>query len=106
MKQKQLKGKGNEATTVPHALKPSHGMISFVPRVHCLYPLSVHAFIHSFLPSALEQDIVPWKKDSESKRCMKCSREFNIHRRKHHCRLCGDVICKKCSSFFPFSEAC
>lgn len=54
---------------------------------------------------ALEQDIVPWKKDSESKRCMKCSREFNIHRRKHHCRLCGDVICKKCSSFFPFSEA-
>ena len=55
---------------------------------------------------ALEQDIVPWKKDSEQKRCMKCSREFNIRYRKHHCRLCGDIICKSCSNFFPITEAC
>jgi rabenosyn-5 len=54
----------------------------------------------------LEQEIVPWKKDSDQKRCMKCLREFNLRRRKHHCRLCGDIICKSCSSFFPLSEAC
>ncbi len=54
----------------------------------------------------LEQGIVPWKKDSDQKRCMKCRREFNVRRRRHHCRLCGDVICKRCSNFYPFTEAC
>ena len=54
----------------------------------------------------LEQSVVPWRPDKEEKRCMSCGRGFNIRRRKHHCRLCGDIICKDCSQFMTLSQAC
>ncbi|KAF4316741.1 hypothetical protein BBI17_007343 [Phytophthora kernoviae] len=31
------------------------------------------------------------------KNCCVCQGSFTISRRKHHCRLCGDVTCSKCS---------
>ncbi|KAG7394746.1 hypothetical protein PHYBOEH_004696 [Phytophthora boehmeriae] len=31
------------------------------------------------------------------KNCCVCQGGFSISRRKHHCRLCGDVTCSKCS---------
>ena len=30
-----------------------------------------------------------WQKDSETKACYECAREFNLFVRKHHCRMCG-----------------
>ncbi|CAG8515628.1 8393_t:CDS:10 [Funneliformis caledonium] len=39
------------------------------------------------------------KIDSEADRCMNCSEEFyTIFRRKHHCRVCGKVVCHACST--------
>lgn len=29
--------------------------------------------------------------------CVLCSKAFTVLRRKHHCRVCGDVVCSKCS---------
>nr|AAR05401.1 putative phosphatidylinositol-4-phosphate binding protein [Phytophthora sojae] len=43
---------------------------------------------------ALEKNWVP----NESRSCCTvCSRKFHkLHRRRQHCRMCGDVICKTC----------
>ena len=29
--------------------------------------------------------------------CMICSNEFTLLNRRHHCRVCGDIICVECS---------
>lgn len=39
-----------------------------------------------------------WVPDSRADRCMSCSESFVIWRRKHHCRLCGRVVCWSCST--------
>ena len=37
-------------------------------------------------------------KDKEAKRCKRCNVDFHsVKRRKHHCRMCGFVVCDKCS---------
>ncbi|KAG7176344.1 FYVE, RhoGEF and PH domain-containing protein 4-like [Homarus americanus] len=38
------------------------------------------------------------RSDSVTK-CMLCSSQFTMVRRKHHCRACGEVVCSKCSGF-------
>ncbi|KAG7086564.1 hypothetical protein E1B28_002511 [Marasmius oreades] len=43
---------------------------------------------------ASEQRITPWQEDSEVNRCPICSSSFHpLSNRKHHCRLCGKIIC-------------
>ncbi|XP_013362353.1 PREDICTED: FYVE, RhoGEF and PH domain-containing protein 3 isoform X2 [Chinchilla lanigera] len=40
------------------------------------------------------------KRDKEKQSCKSCGETFNsITKRKHHCKLCGVVICGKCSEF-------
>ena len=53
----------------------------------------------------LEKTIVKWTPDKEVQFCRRCSKSFNVRRRRHHCRLCGSIMCKKCSIFLLFSEA-
>ncbi|XP_037714774.1 RUN and FYVE domain-containing protein 2 isoform X1 [Drosophila subpulchrella] len=38
-----------------------------------------------------------WAPDSIATHCTACEREFNLTRRKHHCRSCGEIFCKACS---------
>jgi len=38
-------------------------------------------------------------------RCPECAQGFNLIRRKHHCRLCGSILCHDCSNFIPLPEA-
>ena len=49
--------------------------------------------------------MVPWVADDDAKLCFICKKSFTIARRKHHCRLCGLLICGKCSEFLPLSSA-
>ncbi|XP_065092864.1 putative 1-phosphatidylinositol 3-phosphate 5-kinase isoform X2 [Ochlerotatus camptorhynchus] len=37
-----------------------------------------------------------WMPDSTSIECYDCSAKFSTFRRKHHCRLCGQIFCTKC----------
>lgn len=39
-----------------------------------------------------------WVPDSCADKCACCNEHFGIWRRKHHCRLCGQVVCWACSS--------
>ncbi|CAL7940162.1 unnamed protein product [Xylocopa violacea] len=38
-----------------------------------------------------------WANDRLVTHCKSCNREFNITRRKHHCRNCGKIFCHACS---------
>lgn len=38
-----------------------------------------------------------WIPDDEVKRCSRCSTEFSVITRKHHCRKCGKIFCGNCS---------
>ncbi|XP_030762817.1 1-phosphatidylinositol 3-phosphate 5-kinase [Sitophilus oryzae] len=37
-----------------------------------------------------------WMPDSVSKECYECSEKFTTFRRKHHCRVCGQIFCSQC----------
>jgi hypothetical protein len=39
----------------------------------------------------------PWADDRASPACFGCATQFTLFNRKHHCRHCGFVFCKKCS---------
>ncbi|XP_029667860.1 RUN and FYVE domain-containing protein 2-like isoform X1 [Formica exsecta] len=47
--------------------------------------------------SALQEGSVTWANDRLVTQCKGCSREFNMTRRKHHCRNCGNIFCSACS---------
>lgn len=43
---------------------------------------------------ALEQSIISWEEDASVSQCPFCQQEFtNYSFRRHHCRLCGRVVC-------------
>lgn len=37
-----------------------------------------------------------WMPDSVSKECYDCGEKFTAFRRKHHCRVCGQIFCSQC----------
>lgn len=37
-----------------------------------------------------------WIHDSVSRQCYECNEKFTTFRRKHHCRVCGQIFCSKC----------
>ncbi|KAG0127794.1 hypothetical protein HOY82DRAFT_490098 [Tuber indicum] len=39
-----------------------------------------------------------WMKDEVCKECFLCGNTFSAWRRKHHCRLCGQIFCSKCTT--------
>mmetsp|Transcript_4381 Transcript_4381/g.12074 ORF Transcript_4381/g.12074 Transcript_4381/m.12074 type:complete len:1827 (+) Transcript_4381:66-5546(+) len=41
-----------------------------------------------------------WMPDQLCKQCYSCETHFTVFRRRHHCRLCGQVFCNQCSAFF------
>uniref|UniRef100_H2ZA54 FYVE-type domain-containing protein n=1 Tax=Ciona savignyi TaxID=51511 RepID=H2ZA54_CIOSA len=52
-----------------------------------------------------EQTLVPWVRDNDVPYCPTCGDRFNVTRRRHHCRLCGSIMCTKCSLFISFQFA-
>uniref|UniRef100_A0A8C5PUL5 1-phosphatidylinositol 3-phosphate 5-kinase n=1 Tax=Leptobrachium leishanense TaxID=445787 RepID=A0A8C5PUL5_9ANUR len=37
-----------------------------------------------------------WMPDSQCKECYDCGEKFTTFRRRHHCRLCGQIFCSRC----------
>lgn len=54
---------------------------------------------------AHERSIVMWAEDKDVPLCPFCARTFNLARRRHHCRLCGGIMCDECSEFLTFDYA-
>ncbi|KAI1801795.1 hypothetical protein F4811DRAFT_437659 [Daldinia bambusicola] len=42
---------------------------------------------------AIEQSIVTWEEDGKVPKCRFCKQEFTWTFRRHHCRICGQVVC-------------
>jgi hypothetical protein len=40
-----------------------------------------------------------WMPDDQVKECYECNEKFTTFRRRHHCRVCGQIFCGKCSEF-------
>ncbi|KND00886.1 uncharacterized protein SPPG_09166 [Spizellomyces punctatus DAOM BR117] len=56
-----------------------------------------------------EQTIVSWEDDNSVTSCPLCSKTFGaITNRRHHCRLCGRVVCGSpgCSMMIPLQVSC
>ncbi|KAI8141441.1 FYVE zinc finger-domain-containing protein [Fennellomyces sp. T-0311] len=50
-----------------------------------------------------EQSVTKWEDDKSVTHCPLCSSTFTITNRKHHCRLCGRIVCGniRCSKMIP-----
>lgn len=52
-----------------------------------------------------EIDLCNWKNDNDYKNCNICNILFGFFIRKHHCRICGDIVCgdlnRRCSMIVP-----
>ncbi|WFD44769.1 carboxypeptidase Y-deficient [Malassezia psittaci] len=42
---------------------------------------------------AAEQSVVKWQEDAQVSRCNLCNIPFSLAVRRHHCRLCGRIVC-------------
>lgn len=51
-----------------------------------------------FQPSALAQK-KEWVNDGARSNCSLCVQSFSMLRRRHHCRVCGEVVCSSCTVF-------
>lgn len=50
------------------------------------------------------QRLIPWASDSTAESCTCCHEPFSaIANRRHHCRLCGRLLCASCSSIIPIT---
>ncbi|EQC29994.1 hypothetical protein SDRG_12274 [Saprolegnia diclina VS20] len=38
-----------------------------------------------------------WVHDQARPHCNSCTAKFTFLRRRHHCRVCGEVVCRKCT---------
>lgn len=54
---------------------------------------------------AIEKSVVSWVNDSDVPFCPDCGNKFNIRNRRHHCRLCGSIMCRRCMDFVPLPLA-
>ncbi|XP_046896510.1 rabenosyn-5 [Hypomesus transpacificus] len=54
---------------------------------------------------AIEKSVVSWVNDSDVPFCPDCGNKFNMRNRRHHCRLCGSIMCRRCMEFVPLQLA-
>ena len=59
---------------------------------------------HIYHPD-FEKSVIPWTEDALVPLCLFCGAPFGIFRRRHHCRLCGTILCDECSKLLPVPAA-
>ncbi|GLJ13693.1 hypothetical protein SUGI_0218340 [Cryptomeria japonica] len=63
-------------------------LLDFVERVRAWIPRRAD-------PSKISRDF--WMPDHSCRVCYECDSQFTIFNRRHHCRICGRVFCRKCT---------
>jgi rabenosyn-5 len=53
----------------------------------------------------INTQVIPWVSDSSYHDCHVCHSNFGLLNRKHHCRLCGQLICQNCSKSIPLTSS-
>ena len=61
------------------------------------YVLLLYFLPHTIVELA-KQSGRKWADDSEATSCITCKMQFSMTNRKHHCRNCGQIFCKDCST--------
>lgn len=53
-----------------------------------------------------EKYVAPWIPDRKATACMVpgCTTKFNMLNRRHHCRQCGNLICRSCVGYAPVKK--
>ena len=78
-----------------------------LPNIARSRSLSAQSSSHSLLdsstddhePSNLANSHIVWERDEDVPACRICGKEFNVLVRRHHCRVCGRIVCAKCSKY-------
>jgi hypothetical protein len=62
---------------------------------------------NALLTRALGSQNLLTKRDfrKDGPNCYMCLKAFSVFRRKHHCRVCGDVVCSSCSDMKTLRQA-
>ncbi|KAN0060472.1 Mitochondrial distribution and morphology protein 12 [Thecaphora frezii] len=60
------------------------------------YQTSADAFIRRMRGEGLSRKF--WMADENAKECRECLTVFTPFRRKHHCRICGQIFCGRCAA--------
>ncbi|XP_044009254.1 1-phosphatidylinositol 3-phosphate 5-kinase isoform X2 [Aphidius gifuensis] len=74
----------NEGRSLPNVLKRISNIVA-----------SKSSNLKSYKDSQLRSY---WMPDNVAKQCYECSERFTTFRRRHHCRVCGQIFCSKCCS--------
>lgn len=97
----------------PYGVRPPDGIPRPVSSVAFWEYLVKSLGLSSASAQRMSDDIIPaqeipvthlkpasvWIPDSEVTECQMCMKPFSFLVRKHHCRLCGRVICGECSKY-------
>ncbi|KRY35020.1 Rabenosyn-5 [Trichinella spiralis] len=67
------------------------------------YPMDINKRKGTF--EIFEQTVVPWISNDDVKLCQFCEVKFSLTRRRHHCRLCGKILCSDCCIFISLDFA-
>lgn len=59
-----------------------------------------HSLLRKSVPTSPLENRQDWMPDQLCKQCHGCEQPFTVFRRRHHCRLCGQVFCSSCSASF------
>lgn len=72
--------------------------------------LEISGKINEFKLREFEHKLVEWQPANDISNCPICQVSFSLFNRKHHCRICGDVVCgnaaRGCSMVVPIGILC